>query len=618
MKQLYLIVFVVFSISCFSQEAKIDSLSTLIDNANNPTERAKLLLKRSKAYPAIKTAEPKIDAVRALNFAKEANDYKLQIEAFNQISSVSFRENNYEEALVNDNQALALSITHNDALGKVTSYKNIGRNLKSLGKIDEAIAKTVLAKQIAVDQNLTQEYATVNNALGILYRVNGQFEKSLEVLDEALNQTKNKKLLALIQMNKGNTLSELMRLDEAADSYFAGLKINDALQDEKGKLQSYNNLSVLFKKTKQYDKAIAYGKKSLEISKKNDLKSSIAITYDNLANIYDLTNKKDSIVWYRKQAITLFEGLKDEKNAARCYHNLGHYYLLHDNYAEAKKYLTTALQKRLKIKNPIDIASTQTSLGILADKEKNYLEAEDYLLKAKELVKNEKTENKAFLLNALSDHYKMKGDLEKALSEKQAAMQLKDSLLQNDEVVKVLTKNHDYQIDKKNIEIQNAESFKTKYNINRLVFGALLFIVFLIALYSFIRWKKLDFNKKQLLIEKNRIKEKHESTLVELETVKKKAIIEHIILKNKSKIILDELLYIHSDDHYLEFITKGKKEITRGSLKQFEDQLPSNFLRCHKSYIINTNYIKSNNVKEIIMQNNDVIPTSRNYKRNEG
>jgi tetratricopeptide (TPR) repeat protein len=614
MRQLYFFILIFVSTYSLSQEAKIDSLSTLIDNTNNPIEKAKLLLKRSKAYPLIKTTEPKNDAIIALDLAKKANDYKIQIEALNQISGVNFRENKYEEALVNDSDALALAIKNDDALGQVTTYKSIGRNLKSLGRIEEAIQKTVLAKDIAVAENLTQEYANVNNALGVLYRVNGEFEKSLEVFNDALKQTKNTRVLALIYMNKGNTLSELMRLDEAADNYFAGLKINENINDEKGRLQSYNNLSVLFKKAKRYEKAIYYAKQSLEISKKNGVKNSMAVSYDNLANFYDLTNKSDSIVWYRKEAIKLFDEVNDEKNLARCHHNLGHYYMLHNNLSEAKKYLNKALEKRLKIKNSIDIASTQTSLGIIADKEKDYSLAEDYLLKAKELVKNEKTENKAFLLNALSDHYKMKGDLENALIEKQAAMNLKDSLLQSDEVVEVLSKNHEYQIDKKNEEIQNAESFKSKYNNNRLVFAVLLFCVFLIALYSFVRWKKLDFKKKQLLLEKSKIEEKHELTLAELETERKKTIIDHIILKNKTKIILDDLYYIRSDDHYLEFITKLKKEINRGSLKQLENQLPSNFFRCHKSYIVNTNYIKSNNVKEIIMANNDVIPISRNYK----
>jgi tetratricopeptide (TPR) repeat protein len=613
-KQFYFILLALFSLNCFSQEAKIDSLSTLIDNTTNPVEKAKLLIKRSKSYSSLKIIEPKSDALLALELAQKANDFKVQIVAFSQIASIYFRDNKYEQALANDTEALNLSITNNDDLGKVTSYKNIGRDLKSLGRIEEAIQKTILAKQIAVNQNLTQEYASVNNALGVLFRVNGQFEKSLEVLNDALNQTKNEKIIALIHMNKGNALSELMRLDEAAECYFTSLTINENLQDEKGKLQSYNNLSVLFKKAKQYDKAISYAKQSLAISKTIDVKSSIAITYDNLANIYDLTNIKDSIIWYRKQAISLFETLKDEKNSARCYHNLGHYYLLHHNYIDAKKYLTKALQKRLKINNPIDIASTQTSLGILADNEKDFLQAEEYLVKAKALVKNEKTENKAFLLNALSDHYKLKGDLEKALLEKQAAMNLKDSLLQNDEVLKVLTKNHDYQLDKKNAEIKNAESFKTKYNFNRLVFAVSLFLVFLIASYSFVRWKKLHFQKKQILFEKKDIEIKHQAVVEKLEEVKKTVITDYIQIKNNSKVYLNELIYIRSDDHYIKFVTISKTETVRTSLKHIVEQLPPNFVRCHKSYIINKNFIKSENVKEYTLTNQTTIPKSKSYK----
>ena len=614
MKQSYLILIFLFTLNGFSQEAKIDSLTTLINNSSNPIEKAKLLIKRSKAYSSTNLTEPISDALLALDLSKKSNDYKTQIEALSTIANANFRENKYQEALEKDTEALNISLANDDATAKVTSYRNIGRDLKSLGKIEEAIQKTVLAKQIAVNENLTQEFASVNNSLGILYRVNGEFEKSLELLNEALNQTKNKKLLALIYMNKGNSLSELMRLDEAADCYFAGLKINESLQDEKGKLQSYNNLSVLFKKAKQYDKAISYAKQSLEISKKNNLKNSIAISYDNLANIYDLSGKRDSIIWYRKQAINLFENLNDEKNAARCYHNLGHYYLLHDNFNESKKYLDKALLKRLKIKNNIDIASTYTSLGIIADKENNFVEAEDYLLKAKELLKNEKTENKAFLLNALSDHYKLKGDLENALSEKQAAMNLKDSLLQSDEVVKVLTKNHEYQIDKKNTEIKNVESFKSKYNNNRLVFAILLFLVFVIATYSFVRWKKVDFQKKQLVLEKNNIEVEHQAVVEKFEEVKKTVTTDYIQLKNKTKVYLKELLYIRSDDHYIELITTTKTEIVRTSLKEIIEKLPPNFMRCHKSYVINKNFIKSENTKEYILINKTTIPKSKSYK----
>ncbi|SEG38013.1 Tetratricopeptide repeat-containing protein [Halpernia humi] len=615
MKKILLLFFLIQTATVFSQKQATDSLTKVFENATTPLEKAKLLVKRSKSYPAIEINAPKKDALDALAFAEKANDSQLQVDILNQLSGIYSRDNQYEEANKLDEKALALSIKNNYALGKIRTYKNMGRNLKTMGRVEEAIQKTILAKKIAVNEHFPQELANVNNALGILYRVNGQFSKSLEVLDEALGQVgKNKNLEALIHMNKGNTLSELVRLEDAAKSYFAGLKINESLNNTKGILQSYNNLSVLFKKANQYDKAITYAKKSLALASRYNNKYSMGIAYDNLATLYDLTAKKDSIVWYRKGTIKLFEAIKDENNIARTYHNLGEFYLLQNNFVEAKKYLTIALEKRLKLKNKLDIASTQTNLGILADKEKNYALAEDYLLKAKKNTENEKTENNKFLLNALSEHYKLKGDLKNALEEKEAEVALQDSLLQSSEIVKVMNTAHDYEMKKKDSQINAAESFKSKYNHNRIFFAIALFIVFIIAMYSFIRWKKVDQKKKQLQLEKQSIEAKHDEISETLEEVKKKASLAHIELKNKTKVYLQDLLYMRSDDHYVELVRSQKVEQVRTSLKEIAEQLPPNFVRCHKSYIVNKNFIKQSNLKEFIMTNNAIVPKSRSYK----
>jgi tetratricopeptide (TPR) repeat protein len=597
-----------------AQELKVDSLTTLINNTNLPLEKAKLLIKRSKAYSSIEIQKPKNDALEALQLAKKANDTKLQIEILNQLSGIFSREDNYAEALKLDEQALTLSNTTNDAVGKVRSYKNMGRNLKTMGKIKEAIQKTSLAKQIAIQENIPQELATINNALGILYRVDGQFNASLEVLNEALSQVdKNKKIEALIYMNKGNTLSELVRLEEAATSYFSGLKISESINDLRSMTQFYNNLSTLFKKSKQYEKAISYSKKSLAISESYNTKYAMGIGYDNIATLYDLTHKNDSVIWYRKKAIVLFETIKDQNNIARCYHNLGHYYLLQNKFKEAQKYLSIALSKRLLLKNKFDIGATQTSLAIVADKEHRYDEAEKLLFAAQKNLKNKKTDNKKFFLNALAEHYKLKGDIKNALQQKEAAMALQDSLLQNSEIIKVMETAHKYELEKKEIQLQSAKSFNKKYNKNRFIFTISLIFVFIIALYSFIRWKNEDRKKKALLKEKQLIEKKHDAINEALKEVEKKVIIDHIALKNKTKIYLNDLLYIHSEDHYLELVTLSKKELIRASIKTILEQLPPNFIRCHKSYVVNKNFIKQNTSKEYILSNGAIIPKSRTY-----
>lgn len=81
----------------------------------------------------------------------------------------------------------------------------------------------------------------------------------------------------------------------------------------------------------------------------------------------------------------------------------------------------------------------------------------------------------------------------------------------------------------------------------------------------------------------------------------------------------DDILYCQSDGNYTHVILKGgKKHLVSKSIKSMEGLMQKNkFLRVHKSFVVNTNYI-SEYVKgdggEIIMTNNKSIPVSRSHK----
>ena len=81
-----------------------------------------------------------------------------------------------------------------------------------------------------------------------------------------------------------------------------------------------------------------------------------------------------------------------------------------------------------------------------------------------------------------------------------------------------------------------------------------------------------------------------------------------------SKIMLNEIRYVKSDDNYVEIHTLHKKHLVRGSLKGFSQKLPSaQFLQVHRSYIINisaTTGIGANFIKI----GDDSIPISKNYQ----
>lgn len=80
----------------------------------------------------------------------------------------------------------------------------------------------------------------------------------------------------------------------------------------------------------------------------------------------------------------------------------------------------------------------------------------------------------------------------------------------------------------------------------------------------------------------------------------------------------EEIVFCKSDSNYCELKLTGNRKITASkTLKYFEEILPSSqFVRIHKSYLVNIQQIKKylkRNGGELVMSNNDVIPVSRNH-----
>ena len=125
----------------------------------------------------------------------------------------------------------------------------------------------------------------------------------------------------------------------------------------------------------------------------------------------------------------------------------------------------------------------------------------------------------------------------------------------------------------------------------------------------------LTLNEKKLEIESKSKDQELKTVNEELINVKKLVENDSITLQDKSKVYLSKLLYIKADDHYLNIITiDNKKHFVRGKLNSIALELPPNFVKCHKSYIVNKNHIKLIGNTFIKMNNDFEVPISRNFK----
>ena len=71
-----------------------------------------------------------------------------------------------------------------------------------------------------------------------------------------------------------------------------------------------------------------------------------------------------------------------------------------------------------------------------------------------------------------------------------------------------------------------------------------------------------------------------------------------------------DVIFIESMGDFSRIFTSTNKYITLVNLKNLERQLPSNFIRVHKQYIINLNLINTVSTTEVLLAHNHYIPIS--------
>ncbi|NOX45694.1 MAG: response regulator transcription factor [Chlorobi bacterium] len=80
------------------------------------------------------------------------------------------------------------------------------------------------------------------------------------------------------------------------------------------------------------------------------------------------------------------------------------------------------------------------------------------------------------------------------------------------------------------------------------------------------------------------------------------------------KVKFQDIFYLKAEHVYVEIHTSsGTKHLSRGSLTGFEEKLPRNFFRVHRSFIINLDHLDAINNMYVIIDGNE-IPIGKNYR----
>ncbi len=405
------------------------------------------------------------------------NQDSTKVETSLKLIKLLYEIKEYDRALkyIVQSEKLSSSLNYNKGIAEITYYKALIYAAK-----DDYINATSgynKAKELFIQLNDTLGVTNVNNSIGLIEIKRGNYSKGLKHLLSAIKELENRRLkneLSLAYSNLAKAFYEIKDFDQAIDYNLKALEVQEQLNDTLAINQTNNQLAELYSIKKEYRKAIEYYEKVID------------------GNI----GKNDSI-------------------RAQIYPKLGGEYLKFNDYEKASKYLIEGYNLNTRIKNDSNLLIALNNLGNLNLQQNRLILAERQLLEAGTIAK--KIDNKTELLK----HYKLmkaldstKRKFERAFTWQRKYYDLKNSLDKKTITIDTKTKVSDeleldsnfnkeelIQPKEKVINDANLEFF----NKHKLIFYGLIAALAIVSIFLVLIYLKRNNNIKytQKLEEKN-------------------------------------------------------------------------------------------------------------------
>lgn len=286
-----------------------------------------------------------------------------------------------------------------------------------------------------------------------------KFDSSLLVNKKALElakQLKDELIIAKATFNTANSFHMISKGDSALYYYMQVLPILDKLGNKRMKGIAYSNIQNIYTDLTQYQKAIEYGKKGVEIFNKevNDpLNQSYCLS--NLGIAYTYLKKLDTANIYFNKALQISQSIGDRYAESAVLLNLADIHYKNGELEASKQ----KFEKAYSIAKEMDLQETQTialkGLAMYHLGKKSYLTARQYADSALSIaLKNNNRKQTLKLYSLLTDISYANQDLKSAHEFQEKEDELRDSV-NADNVQKLSTEfETKYETKKKEDQIQ--------------------------------------------------------------------------------------------------------------------------------------------------------------------
>jgi len=288
----------------------------------------------------------------------------------------------------------------------------------------------------------------------------------------------------------GRVSQDLQQTEKALDYYLKAASYAERLDDYKLSALTYNNLGILYRQQRMFDKAIYETNRSLDLYTQKKDTLGMIVAYRNIGKIYLFMDETDSIthymdkaIHYYDQALILANIINHDPVQTSVLNDLGSIYEKIEKYDEAIQAIQSSISNKRKNNH-----HSYLSLGNIYKKKNMVDSAYHYFFLA---IKSTNLYTQTGAYFRLYNLEKERHNYKQALDYKEIHQFLRDSIDRDKKRIDFLETIHQYEQKelKKGLELKSAQE--------RIIYLILIIVLLISLIISF-----LIYSKKRLLQEK--------------------------------------------------------------------------------------------------------------------
>jgi signal transduction histidine kinase len=230
-------------------------------------------------------------------------------------------------------------------------YNDLAISFYKMNKMDSSRIYNIKALEIRKDLKDSMGIISSFSKLGNLERDLGNYQASLNYQLQALKiaEIKNEGLEAVTLNNISIIFEKLKQYNKAIEFASKAAQKNHAIGNEYGAAQAFGNMAIGYQNLKNYSKSNEYFKKALgTFEKVGDLESQAAV-YNNLAINLRAEKRNAEALKYYEKALKIAKEQKDHLSINLYAHNISCVHRDLGNYELAKQYSLESLKNTQNI-----------------------------------------------------------------------------------------------------------------------------------------------------------------------------------------------------------------------------------------------------------------------------